>query len=212
MRRVALALASGLVVLAATLGVTLSRSPPLVARSVNTEEDSLGYNEQGLVACQAGELLPAGTTAIRLSLGAYTGPSVKLEALAGSQVVASGQRAAGWTGRSVTVALERAPTRSSTVKLCFGWKLEGAESVSVYGDRTRPARAARLDNGSPALGRVGVEYLRPGSASWSSLLGTVARHMGLGRAGSGGGIAVLAVLLMVGVLALSSGLILRELR
>jgi hypothetical protein len=212
MPSVRIVLVAGLILIAGGLVVTLSGSPASVARASSTQEEDLGSNAQGLAACQAGELLPRGTTAIRLKLSAYTGPRVSVEAYAGSRVLARGERGAGWTGGSVTVVLRRAVARSARVRLCFGWTLKGMESVTLLGERTAPAVALHLDDGSAAIGRVGVEYLRPGQSSWLSMLSRIARRLGLGREPAGTWVAVLVAMLMIGVVALCSRTLIRELR
>ena len=56
-----------------------------------------------------------------------------------------------------------------------------------------------------------IEYLHPGTRSWLSLAGEVARHMGFGRAGAGTWVVFLALALLVAAAGLASRLLLREL-
>ncbi len=61
-------------------------------------------------------------------------------------------------------------------------------------------------------GRIAVEYVRAGSSSWWSLVPSVARRMGLGRAWAGTWVAAMVALLMVTGIVLASWLTLREAR
>ena len=86
----------------------------------------------------------------------------------------------------------------------------GHESVELLGEPTSGAFAARGRRG-PLPGRIRVEYLRPGGASWWSVAPEVARRMGLGRAAPGTWIVLLVLALMGCLVALCSRLVLREL-
>jgi hypothetical protein len=87
----------------------------------------------------------------------------------------------------------------------------GNESVELLGEQTSGALAARGQHG-PLPGRVRVEYLRPGDASWWSIAPEVARRMGLGHAAAGTWSVLLVLALMGCVVVLCSRLILRELQ
>jgi hypothetical protein len=63
-----------------------------------------------------------------------------------------------------------------------------------------------------AQAQLHVEYLRPGSRSWWSLLPSVFRHLGYGRAPSGGWVAFLVIVLMLGLVVAVSRLVIEELR
>lgn len=211
MRAVRIALAAGAILLVVGLGVALTRAPPTVIRASFVSKQGLYYSDGPFEACQDNELLPRGTTAVRLALDASLGPWVKVAAMEGSRVVAQGDGGSGWQVREVTVPIRPAPTRSLTVKLCISWVLRGSEGVTVAGEPTKPSLAARVGGGLTLMGRFGVEDLGPGRDSWLSLALPVARHMGLGRAWSGSWIVVLAAVLMGIVGALSARLLLREL-
>jgi hypothetical protein len=206
------ALVTGLALLAIALVITLSGSPLVV-----THTNAIPANEPILEAgsasnaCQAGEALPAGTTAIRLTLVAATGPRVSLDVLSGGRVLASGVTAGGWTSGAVTVPVKALSHSVAPVRICF--KLgPSAETVQLGGSRTSATTAARNLSGAPLPGRFTVEYMRRGDSSWWSLAKTAARHMGLGRAPSGTWVALLVALLMGTVLATASWLIVKELR
>jgi hypothetical protein len=211
MCRVKLAFGIGLVVGAAVLAVTLSRSPISVARTNSSAHVFLGSTRESARICQSSELLPGDTSAIRMQMFASAGPRVTVEVLAHGHIIAHGERGSGWTGGSVTVPVNRLTTVSTGVTLCFTLFPNGAEGVSLTGEPTNEALAAQERVG-PLPGRIRVEYLRPDRSSWWSLILPVARRMGLGHAGSGSWSVLLVVGLMIGVLLLSSRVVLRELR
>lgn len=212
MRSVKIALAVGLGITALAIGVVLSQSPLTVAatNSVATE-DTLATTNLSVSSCQVGERLPAGTVAIRLSLGAFTGPRVTVKALAGNRVVTSGQRGSGWDGLVVTVPVKAVSQTISPVSICFAFTLAGDEVLTAYGTRAGPAATAHRGNGEGLKGRVRIDYLKEGQSSWLALVPSVAKRMGLGRAWSGTGIVFLVLVLMLASTVLASRLILREL-
>jgi len=212
MRNVKIALAVSLGMTAVAIGLVLSESPVtvLASKSVATNE-VVTVNKRSATACQADERLPRGTLAIRLSLGAFTGPRVSVAALSGTRVVTLGERGSGWAGQTVTVPVRAVADAVSPVKICFALTLAGDEPVPLYGSLTGPATAARSGKGEALKGRMAIEYLGAGRSSWLALASSVARRMGLGRAWSGTWVALLVLMLMLADTTLASRLILREL-
>jgi hypothetical protein len=210
--RVRLALAAGLTLMAIAIGVTLTRSPIVVA-GTNSIPDmgELASTSSDATACQADELPPGGTSAIRLTLEAVVGPRLSVTELSGAHVVARGVTGAGWTGAAVTVALRPVARAASRVRVCFGLGSTNGPVV-MLGRPTDPAVAAVTSNGRPLPGRVGVEYLRESRGSWSSIAAAVARRMGLGHAAAGTWVAPLLLAAMASLLAGASWLTVRELR
>lgn len=195
--RTRIALAIGLALLIPAIGVTLSRSPATVSganpiKSVGTYETVTG----GLFeACQRNETLPAGTTAIRLSLDAILGPRIKLRALAGKRLLTSGERGAGWTAGDVTVPVKPLDRTAHGVAICFEFNALD-ESVALVGQRVTSGTPAK-----PGLGASRIEYLRPGDRSWWSLASTVAAHMSSGHAWPGAWVVPFLALVMSAILA-----------
>lgn len=189
----------------------LSQSPSTVAGTNTTTRQFLTATKNELSACQAGETLPRGTSAIRLHTEAFLGPRVTVQVREGARAIASGERASGWTAGVVTVPVKPLATTRVNVALCYAVHLNGHEMGVFVGEPTTGASAAQTYKGS-LPGRIQVEYLRPSGSSWWSLIGTVARHMALGRAWPGEWSVVMVLLLMIGVGVLCSRAILRELR
>jgi hypothetical protein len=212
MRGPRIALAAGLAFLGIAVGLTLLHSPMVVAgtnRPAGEPEETVGATNHSAGYCQAGERLPQGSSAIRVWLGAIYGPRVRVEVSSNGRSVTGGESPSGWVGGEVTVPVKPLPRATADAVVCVSFRLR-EEWVILQGNATRPAIAARHD-GAPIAGRVWLEYLRPGTRSWASLVGSTARRTGLGRALAGTWIVILALALLVATLALASSLILREL-
>jgi hypothetical protein len=207
--RIALVLALALVAIA--LGVVLSGSPPILTRAAPLADFTKLSGAGGPVRlCQGGEVLPRGTSAVRISLEALIGPPVALTASSGGHVLAAGRRGAGWSTGSVTIPVRPLAGSYSNVTVCAQLGQPRKQPVNVDGIPTSPAQAAHAGTQS-AGGRMIVEYLRPSDTSWWSLVRSVARRMGLGHAIHGAWVALL-VAAMMGVLAgLMSWVLVREL-
>ncbi len=210
MRSVQITVAAALALTAIALGATLSRAPLTIAATNGIQSaERLAATNGDARACQAGEALPRGTTAIRLSLETAIGPPVTVQALAGGHLITHGAYGAGWPGASVTVPVARVSRTTPDATVCFTVG-PSYKRVSMFGQHTAPALAA-VAGGGPLPGRISIEYLTPGSRSWWSLASSVARHVGFGHAGGGTWIALLAAALALAVLALTSWLLIREL-
>jgi hypothetical protein len=208
--RLKVVLGIGLVVGAVALGVTLSGSPIAVARVNTVTLTALGEIRKPLAACQSGEVLPRGSTAIRLRVFSFAGPRVTVSVLEHGHLIAHGERGAGWTSGAVTVPIQPLPTAMSGVELCYAIYGNADEAEGLTGELTPRADAAFTRSGS-LPGRLRVEYMRPGRSSWWSLATAVAHRLGLGRAASGSWWAVLAIALMGCVVLLCSWQIMRGL-
>jgi hypothetical protein len=212
MRDVRVALAAGLALLAAAVVLVLLHSPAVVARAnrlASATIEPIASTTRGATYCQAHELLPAGTSAVRVWLDAAYGPRVKVTVSAGGRPATSGARGSGWTGGSVTVPLRTLPRALSSAVLCVSFALRD-ETIIVQGSRAPAASAARAGRRALA-GRMTIEYLRPGERTWASLIASTARRMGLGRAVAGLWIVFVALALLAAVAAVTAAAVLREL-
>ncbi len=199
-----MALAAGLALLAMAIAVRVSR-PPLAILGTNSvaAEGTIATSRGNATLCQGNEALPGGASAMRLGLSVNIGPRVTVTVMSGSQVIARGERAAGWTGEPLTVPIQPVPGTVSGADVCiaFGPALEPVELIGE--------RAQRPTGEAP--GKVRIEYLRPGARSWWSLALGVARRMGRGRSPSGTWIALIPIALMAAAAVIASWLILRQL-
>ncbi len=213
MRDARVALVGGLALIAIAAVIVLSGSPPVLAGTngvIPVPYPPLTSVPGGGGGCQAGETVPADSSAIRLSLEASAGPRVSVAVRVGGRTVARGVSVQGWLGKVVTVPIAPLERTVHHATVCFSFA--GAEErVSLLGVRTAPRSAA--SSGARALpGRIAVEYVRAGSSSWWSLASSVARRMGLGRAWAGTWVAAIVALLMATGIVLASWLTLRESR
>jgi hypothetical protein len=208
--RTKVALAVGLALIALAFVVTLAHAPLTVAQKGVATEHTLVSTTKPATACQARETLPRETTALRLALTAALGPRVTVKVLSGSRVIAHGTTPPGWSDAAVTVPVQPLSHTVAPVKVCFAMTQMNGK-IAMRGTRTSPALAVRSPEG-PLAGRMGIEYLRPGSNSWWSQATAVARRLGLGRAASGTWNVLLVIVLVASVVTLSSWLVVKELR
>jgi len=201
----------GIVLLALVVALTLTHAPPRVVAT--NAPGGVGGELATLIEpgelCQGHEALPAGASAMRLSVGAYVGSPVRVTVSSDSRLLTRGSRGATWTGRSVTVPVTPLSRPVSNARVCIDIA-RASELLFIAGAPAANGAGATL-GGQQLEGKVVVEYLASGRGSWWSRIGSVAGHMALGRAFTGTWIVWLVVLLMatVGVLALR--LALREL-
>jgi hypothetical protein len=209
--RVRAVIATGLVTTAVTLLLVLLHSPAVVASTNGVpEKGAITGVTEGATVCQAGETLPAGTSAVRLDLAADIGPPVAVHLYShGGSLITSGHEGSGWFGAEVTVPVSPVRVSASGVTVCSRFT-EPSGLVQVAGAESKAA-AATL-NGTRLAGRMAVSYLRPGRRSWLTQVRTVMRHLGLGRAWSGTAIVLPIGLLMLSALTAGSWLLGRELR
>ncbi|HXC23747.1 MAG TPA: hypothetical protein VNU28_04105 [Solirubrobacteraceae bacterium] len=202
---------AGLTFVAGAIAVTLSGSPLVVAHTNGIPVDFLIGEAAGEIeACQDGELLPAGISAIRFRFESDAGPRVSVSVFSGGRLLTGGVAQSGWTSGAVTVPVRPVAHAVAGTRVCFSLG-HSVENVTVAGSRTSAAMAARGGAGEALPGRFTVEYARAGQSSWWSQAKTVARHIGLGRAAGGTWVALLLVGLMGGSVLAASWLVLREL-
>jgi hypothetical protein len=219
--RTRISLTVGLALTALVIGIVMSRSPTVVAgtNGVPIEGTIRAMTSPG-EACQEHELLPHGTTAIRVSMEALSGPRVSVRVSRGGSLVTSGEQGSGWTRQNVTIPVRSLPRTASPVSVCFRLA-PNDETVDLDGGptvhpliATGGAAASRTVGASaggpsgavylaplarPEMAALRIEYLHPGARTWWSQAAQVARRIGLGRAPSGTWI-VLAVLVAMATL------------
>ncbi len=195
-RRRAIALAVGLVLVAVCVAATLSGPAKGRLGTNDVPVDVRLPMPGGAPVCQGGELVPAGTAAIRVALAGdpRTVPRLALTLSERGAVRAAGGADARWDGGSaVRVPLAHALRRDVAGTLCLtalapgaGYLLRGALAT---------ASEAATAGGQPLPARVHVEYLASGASSWWASAATIARRAGLGHAWSGASVPLLALLL-----------------
>jgi len=202
------ALGIGLALTALALVLTLTGAPGEVSASNGVRLDADLGKTRGVEICQRGETLPRATTAVRLSLEATIGPRVAVAVFAGTHELTGGTRGSGWTAVSVTVPVRALARTVTNATLCFAVARTRVH-VDLLGAQTGPASAAQVTGGAALPGRLRVEEMRSGRASWASLALSVARRMGLGRAFAGTWVSALAAALMLALALTTSWLLVR---
>jgi hypothetical protein len=204
------ALAAGLALLAVAVAVAMLRSPLVLAgeNAVRPVNVTLGSVPGSGRACQRGETLPAGTSAIAVSLETTSGPRVAVTVSSGGSVLTRGESASGWIGKVVAIPVRplKRSARDATVCVRFTGGNELMLFLGVRGATRDPATSSA----GVLPGRMSIEYLRPGRASWWSQALSVARRMGLGRAWAGTWVALLVAALMAAGVAVASWLTVRD--
>ena len=200
------AIALGLTVILVAIAVVLSRSPIAVIATNSVPLRQATSLFKKTTRCQNGGKLPAGTTAIRLSLSANIGPALSLKAYSGSRLLTQGSVRAGWgVDETVTVPVTPLTHAVGNPLICVAVGTP-FETVQVNG----------TELASTSAGFAGValrmEYLRPGDHSWLSLASSIAQHLGLGHAAPGTWIVFLSLALVGTLIALVAREISRELR
>jgi hypothetical protein len=195
---VRIALAAGLVLLLAALGVTLAQSASRAAGSnhVPEIEEAVELGRGGGSHCQDGETIPGNSAALRLLIGTYGRPVPELGVSArrmGGDRVTAGERPGGGSAGRIDIPVERVEDAVSGVRVCV--RAGGPGRSVLYG----------------AGGRVRFEWMRPGSESWFELLPTIAHRFGLGRASLAGSLLLpFVALLLLAAWAATIRVVLRE--
>jgi hypothetical protein len=208
--RIRITIAIGLALTALAIGVSLARSPLVRAGSDGTPLSAeVGATSVPTTICQGEETVPAGTTAIRVSMLSLLGPRLKLVARSAGQVVTTGEIGYGWTGAVVTIPVKRVVGSHRRTNVCVSLA-KRQQLVNLRGMNTKFSPA--VTEGKQALsGRMRFDYLRPEDSSWLSLALPTARRIGL-NIGGGAGIVVIPLMLLLSVTTLASWLLVRELR
>lgn len=199
-RNVRIALVVGLLLLGGALALVLSGSPPVVAATNGVPAHlKVASADGGFRNCQPSRRLPAGTTAIRISASANTGPRITLTVRAHGRLITSGERDAGWgVEETVSVPVARVARTVSGARVCIAFG-PVIEAIQLNG----------IKHGGLELR---LEYLRPRGASWWSLASAVASRMGHGHVPAGTWVVIAVILLMAIVATLATRLVLSEMR
>ncbi len=208
--RIRIAIAAGLALTLVAVSVSLARSPLVRVGTDGTPlPTEIGASSTPTTVCQGEETVPAGTTAIRVSLLSLLGPKIKLIASSGGQTVTSGEIGYGWTGAVVTIPVRRVIGTHPHTKICTSLA-KRQQLVNLRGANTKFSPA--VTEGKQVLaGRMRFEYLRPDSKSWLSLALPTARRIGL-TVGGGSAIVVIPFMLLLSMVGLTSWLLTRDLR
>lgn len=209
-RRRRITIAISVALLAVALVATLSRAhEPRTGTNGIPARVGVAVTSGPRTICQTGEQIPSGTAAVRIAMVGSGGapPSVVVSDAEGRSVRSGGARAR-WERSAVVVPLARPLRHDAEGDVCV--KLPaGPQRYGLLGTATTPEFAAT--EGAEALaGRVHLEFLTGGTASWWSSVPTFVRRIGRGHAWSGPSVALLVALLMLAPIALAVWQLTRE--
>jgi hypothetical protein len=198
--------AAGLTGLLVALGVLLAQQEPRRSGSDLTLNGAfVVVLNGGQQACQDQELLPADTSALRLTIGTYGAAGQPLRVSvsgAHGEALTSGGLAAGWRQGVVRIPVAHVSRASDSARLCLS--NEGSKPIALAGNYPDPGYTMQVAGSTSQERRLRVDYLRPGRESWFELLPTLIYRFSLGKAGfvrHWAWIAVLALMLAAVTLA-----------
>lgn len=179
---------AGVLALAGVLVVMLLQSGPRRAGTGSTANGAFVITLQGQEqACQGTELLPAGTAALRMTIGTYGKPGPPLEVLAkdaSGRLLTSGSLAAGWKQGIVTIPVRRVTNSAQPVTVCVTDRQRSGALIPIALAGNPGAGYAIEVAGHMTPGvRLRYEYMRAGDETWLSMLPTIAHRLTIGRSG-----------------------------
>jgi Predicted membrane protein (DUF2142) len=178
------------VAIAAAIGVTLTRTPLVLAGTNSIAPTSVVGSTKGPIqACQGSEVVPRGTTAVRMWLQGNVKPRVRVAVTEGSRTVATGAQVGGWLGKVTTVPVTRVGSTLRDALVCISID-RAVQGVNLLGGPSRRAAPGEKPD------KMRIEYLRPGQRPWWFLAGSIARRLGMGRAPQGGWAVAIPLALM----------------
>jgi hypothetical protein len=178
-------LASGLLVLVVAFAVLLTHAEPRRSGTDYTPNANFAaVLKPRQETCQAHELLPADTAAVRMTIGTYgaPGPRVSVSLTGGhSEALTAGGLAAGWRQGVVEIPVAHVYRASAEATACL--RDDGPSRVAVAGDSGDSFHTMQVAGRTIQNAQVLYEYMRPGSESWLQLLPTAVYRSTLGKSG-----------------------------
>ncbi len=175
-----LIVAFGLLAIALIALVVLLHSAPRRAGTNLTSDTGLVIHVPvGKSVCEPGEIVPEDTGALGLDAGAGGHPGPELDVTIGGPngPLTSGRLAAGWQSGGIRIPLKRVSAAAPGETVCVTNR--GPSQVDFGG--SVPAGFAIDIAGKTLLGRLRVEYMRPGSETWLQFAPTLARRFSLAK-------------------------------
>jgi hypothetical protein len=170
----------------ASVIVLLQRAPRRSGTDLTPNGAFVAGIHGGQEVCQGGELLPADTAALQMTIGTYGKPGPPITVTVTDPrggVVASGRLGAGWRQGIVRIPITRVAQPSEHNHICIRQERATPErSIALAGDLPDPGQHMHVA-GRSVEGRLRYEFMRPGSESWWQLLPTIVHRFSLGKGG-----------------------------
>ncbi len=178
-------LACGLLAIAVAFAVLLTHSEPRRSGTDYTPNANFAaVLKPGQQTCQAHELLPADTAAVRTTIGTYGKPGPRLSvSLTGphGEGLTGGGLAPGWRQGVVEIPVAHVHAASTEATACL--RDDGPARVAVAGDSGDAFHTMQVAGKTIQNAQVLYEYMRPGSESWLQLLPTAVYRSTLAKSG-----------------------------
>lgn len=178
-------LACGLLVIVVAFAVLLTHAEPRRSGTDYTPNANFAaVLKPGQETCQAHELLPADTAAVRTAIGTYgaPGPRVSVSLTGGhGEALTAGSLAPGWRQGVVEIPVAHVYRASAEATACL--RDDGPSRVAVAGDSGDSFHTMQVAGRTIQNAQVLYEYMRPGSESWLQLLPTAVYRSTLGKSG-----------------------------
>jgi hypothetical protein len=153
-------------------------------------------------ACQTGELLPADTAALQMTIGTNGRPGPPLAVsvtAANGATLTTGGLPAGWREGVVRIPVTRTHAPTEGVRVCV--RNDEAPHVgrviALAGDVPDPGYTSEVGGRTVQNLHLRFDYLRPGSESWLQLLPVIVHRSTLGKSDLIRHFAWVAVLLLM---------------
>jgi hypothetical protein len=208
-RRALACMGIALVVIVGGMGLVLSRTSPRRTGTngvwISDEVPALAVPARA-TACQGGELLPAGTGALRVPVMRSGSSAATLSLWRGGRLLDRVAAHVDARAHLLRASIPRTSRDVGHVRVCVAFPSGG---VLFQGPTVPDAQRAWIGRGF-ANSSMAIDYLEPGRQSWWDDASTVAARIGLGRGDWGGGwIAGLLGALVAASLGLAGWLVLR---
>jgi hypothetical protein len=182
-------LAGGALVLAIALAHVLGHTRTQIAGTDRVPNNVFVTNvKQDQRLCQANEIVPAGATSLRMTIGTYDKPGPALDIAITEPATARGLAprevdhatiAAGWRQGVVVLPVPRVRHTYANATVC----IRDRGAPIALGGTTYPNEYGFTDyfDGTKLTSEIRIDYLLPGKPSWFSMLSKLAYRLTLGK-------------------------------
>jgi hypothetical protein len=165
---------------AAALAILVQSAPRRAGTNMTSDLGYVLHLAPRQTLCEPGEIIPAGTGALRLrgKPQGGRGPALSSTVTGPAGQVTNGSRGGGWQPGLVSIPLRRVVQDTVTATVCL--TDIGPVGASFGGSVPDGSFIVDID-GHPLAGRLRIDYMRPGRESWLSLLPELQRRVAIGK-------------------------------